>query len=1136
MKKKTLSFFLFGAVTLILGVVSVSLYLVDWNQYRDTLANLVSERLGMQVELAGDLNLGFLPRPTVSAQAVRLSPRQNEFNDTIATADRIDMHLGLAALMQGSMEIQSLAFEGLSAGLIETTDGWAIEGWPQPLDTGAEGTDNTLLSLDRFRVKSGSISVRPLNSKEVVFDGVDVALTGQLPGGPLDVEGSAFVEGSAITLSGKVVPTRTAGSTSVRVNIAVAASKLEFSGRLSDTGKTTGRFQASGQNLAVLASFMQQVMGAEKDVGQIPTLPFGIDLQLDRSSRGISRLISRQLTIGDTRGAVDLTVAEQNNTYHVTGTGSLGVIALDGWKDKVVASNSEDINVEQSYLPVAGNFDIAIEGIEYKGGLAQQIEASISLMGGQILLQQLRATLPGASRLAYIAETNNVGAIKFQSGGVQEIFEWLGLHLSETIPAGRLSTADIEGRLAISTDVWVLSEVSGTIDTSAIAAELSGSTGSFVPNAIKLNIDQLNLDAYWPTTQFSKFSDGGPATAIQFDLDIAQLRWLQRTFDQVAVAGRVGDGLLSLSNFSAGHQGGSLTGSFSKQETSGQPSDIETSLTFNDWSPTALAKLAPEAASFMSRFSDGEPVSGTITATGPLPELQSRLSVATGAGALEFAGTVDATENRRARLQGSVRHANISRVLELEKSIRWAGISDGDAVNLQATIDGAAEIFSFSANGMIAGGQSNFSGTYDKGRVDADISLTIQADIASDFDTLASNYGVDLDPSQLRRLRLKWTADADDWQIADLDMRNGDAALAGELSTTTGVLSGDLSASNIDLSRFLSATGTSESPTLPLKGSVAIKAANIGWLGQTINSPAASIVFSDAGSVFNVGQSAMLNGGALQAKIELNSQKGEVLATIAASSLDVGALAKQLVGSSGFTGTVSTNLNLSASTIEGDEVLATLSGDGSFDGGVGSLHFMAVNELISTIADSASSFDFLQSVGGLLRGGDTNFTNLTGSFRLDNGVALVDEIVASGGWGSLSLDGQANIPSDFINMSGQLSLSRPIDAPTIPVVYEGRLSAPDVRWTSRALEKFALAGVERRLRSRIFGELEQARVDRSDSVQQNPGAAVFGMANSLLAKLRARQVEKKRIEAEKRAQELDPTGEHSSPGIEGQMP
>jgi len=251
--------------------------------------------------------------------------------------------------------------------------------------------------------------------------------------------------------------------------------------------------------------------------------------------------------------------------------------------------------------------------------------------------------------------------------------------------------------------------------------------------------------------------------------------------------------------------------------------------------------------------------------------------------------------------------------------------------------------------------------------------------------------------------------------------------------------------------------------------------------------------------------------------------------------LNVGTLARQLVGASGFTGSVSTDLNLRASTL-GDDILATLSGSGSFEGGVGSLQFLAANELISTISDSKSSFDFLQSVGGLLRKGETNFTNLTGSFRLDNGVALVDEIVASGGWGNLSLGGQVNVPGDFINMAGQLSLSRPLDAPAIPVVYEGRLSAPDVRWTSRVLEKFALAGIERRLRSRIFGELDQASAGQTDSVQQNPGAAVFGVASSLLAKLRARQAEKKRLEAEEQAKKLPPTGDGSSPKTEGQRP
>lgn len=1118
----------------------MTLYLVDWNQYRDTLADLASERLGMRVELAGDLNLGFLPRPTVTAQAVRLSPQQDGFNDTIATADKIDMHLGLMALMQGSMQLQSLVFEGLSAGLVETPEGWTIEGWPAPDDATGTEEGSTLLSLDRFSIKSGSISVRPLASKPIVFDGIDVALTGQLPGGPLDLDGAAFVDGTAIALSGKIVPTRTAGSTSVRASLSVADSQLDFSGRISENGKTSGRFQASGDDLRALASFFQRAIGSNNDVRQVPDLPFGVDVQLDRSSRGISRVISRQLTIGDTRGAVDLTVAEQNNVYHVTGSGTLGIIALDNWIDRSTApSNSEpDLVASQQALPLAGNIDVAIEGIEFRDGLAQQIEASLSLTNGKVALQQARATLPGASRLAFVAETANSGAVKFQSGGLQEIMEWLGLPLSDAIPAGRLSTADIEGQVAISNGTWILSDVTGTIDTSTITAELSGDTEFLVPNAIRLNVDELNLDAYWPDGNADALADSGLTSAIQFELGVGQLRWLQQTFDRVSVTGRTGEGLISISNLFAGHQGGSLTGSFSWQETPNQPADIETSLSFADWNPMALNNLSPEVATFLTRFSNGKTLTGIATATGPVIELQSRLNVVSGENALDFAGTVNATASRSARLQGSLRHSNIGTVLELDKflgSMETMGDSNAD---MRVTLDGSLEEFSFSGNGLVAGGQANLSGIYRQSGIDADVSLTIQTGSTSGFDTLAGAYGVNLNSSQLRRLRLKWSGTTDDWRISDLDLRNGDAVLSGDISRIGGELNGDISASNIDLGAFFptAKSGVAGSVESPIKGMVRLNVSNVIWLGQSISAPSATVTFGETASQFDIGQAAQLNGGLLEARFRRDSGTGEISVTLKSASLNAGKLAQNLVGTSGFSGMVSTDLNLRASKVEGKDYLSTLSGEGSFDGGVGSLHFIAASSIISKITDSTSSVDFLQSLGSLLRTGETNFTNLTGSFRMDNGVALIDEIVASGTWGSLGLDGQVNIPGDFINMEGQLSLARPLDAPAIPVVYEGRLSSPNARWTSRALEQFALAGLERRLRSRIFGELNRAGADQPDAVQQNPGAAVFGAASSLLAKLRERQLEKKRLEAERRARELKPEGDPASQGTEGQMP
>lgn len=182
MKTKTITFSLFGLLTAVLAGLSIALYVIDWNQYRGTLADLASERLGVQVELAGDLSLTFLPRPAVSARLVRISPGQAGFNEAIATADKIDMSLGLGALLTGSLELQSLALDGLAANIVETQSGWALEGWPAAQES--DESDATLLSLDRFRVNSGSISILPLGSAPIAVEGLDLTLAGQLPRGP----------------------------------------------------------------------------------------------------------------------------------------------------------------------------------------------------------------------------------------------------------------------------------------------------------------------------------------------------------------------------------------------------------------------------------------------------------------------------------------------------------------------------------------------------------------------------------------------------------------------------------------------------------------------------------------------------------------------------------------------------------------------------------------------------------------------------------------------------------------------------------------------------------------------------------------------------------------------------------------
>ena len=1132
-KRKTVSYFLFGLLSLMLGGLTVALYVIDWNQYRGTLASLASERLGVQVELAGNLRLAFLPRPAVSAELVRITPGRDGYNDAIATADRIDMSLGLAALLGGGFELQSLAFEGLSANLVETETGWSLEGWPT--NNGAEeNTGPTLLSLDRFRVNSGAIVVRPLSGHEVALEGLNLDLSGALPTGPLDWNGSAIVLGEPVTVSGRVMPTRTEGSTSAKASISLDGGLVDFSGRVSDSGEIQGRLRSNGQNLQSFIAFLQSVTGSAASA-QLPALPFQLDMQVERDSRGVSRLVSRQAQLGETRGAIDLTLAENDTMLHIAGNASFGVVPLDVWLDAMEEQEVSEASPAASTGSVlSGGVDVSVETIEFRDKQIQQASVIVGLSGENPTIDQFSALLPGASRLSFRRDSAAGGGIRFQSGGLQEALNWAGIQLSDLIPAGRLRTADLRATLAVTDNAWIVSDLSGTVDTSGLNAEVSGKLSPFSTDAARVSLDTLNMDAYWPDPSFERSGDSAQSSVLppfEFAVDIGKLHWLNQDFASVSAAGAISASGVSIQQFNTNQMDGRVHGSVDIAIDEGDVADASVSIDFANWRFPILSKLYPDAGSLVNLFTGNNPAAGQLVLDGPMSALQSRVSLSLAERSIELSGTLSNTPTWQGRLQGSVEHPDVGGILARAR-VWGEGINYQLPIRTNLTIEGDAAAVDFSATGDLAGAQISVTGNRTGERLTAEISVAASAGQSTGLDPVIQAYGYTSDTSEIRRLRSEVSVDDVGWSLAGLDIRNGTSSLTGDIQNQAGQLSGSLSLSNFTLSR-ISDIGTQGDGAYGDDGSGAINVGslnlaldNVTGFGQSLSAPAARLAAEEGTLLFVAGDGASLNGNPFSARIGLEEASGLLQLDMNADTIDIGRFAASVGGAGGFSGQVQAELNLTATARGEEPFVSTLTGQGRFEGGAGSLYFMAVPELVRTIQSENSAASFLQGIGRLLRSGTTDFASLKGSFQVDNGVALVDEVLATGDWGHLELDGQLNILRDYVNMSGELALLQLQDAPVIPVTYEGALSNPNVNWTSRALERFAIAGIERRLRTSLFGELERAQAGQGEEAAPNPGAFVSGIATGLLNRLRERQEARRR--AEEAAKANQETSETSS--------
>ena len=285
-------------------------------------------------------------------------------------------------------------------------------------------------------------------------------------------------------------------------------------------------------------------------------------------------------------------------------------------------------------------------------------------------------------------------------------------------------------------------------------------------------------------------------------------------------------------------------------------------------------------------------------------------------------------------------------------------------------------------------------------------------------------------------------------------------------------------------------------------------------LGQTLSIASGALQMGDGVAFINLGEGAQLNGQPFAGSLNITMDpKPSFALKLDVQNIDIAAMLVGAGYSDVVTGATALTLDLSAEGNSLTEILGTLGGTGRFNGQAGVLNFLDVPTLISDIEAATSGRAFLNVIGSRLRGGQTNFGSLQASFTLDSGIALVEDFKAAGTWGALELSGQLNLLDEFMDLSGALALARPLDAPPVPVNYRGSLSAPSGGWASRALEKFVIAGIERRFRSKIFDGLEKVQSESGKERAPSAGSAVFESAISILGQIRQRQKDKKEQEA-----------------------
>ncbi len=1135
-------FWFSGLLFASLVLASIAISVIDWNQYRESLSSLVSGQIGMRVDIGGRISAGLFPRPNVVTEGVRLYPETDFGAPEVATASRIEIRLGLVALLKGQLAIQHLGFDGLDVTLNQTEDGgWQVKGWPR--DSASSSSDSSSrIVLDKLKVIGSTIRLLEEDGTERQLEGLSLDLSGSLPDGPLEWSGSFSLAGESVSVDGRMRPGMEGKAYSVKTDLLLGGGTMVVSGRLEPDG-FSGRVRAQGPSLSKFAAAVVTLARNEAGALAVPPQPFDLDIQIERDG-SLHRLTTRALQVGDSRGRLDITVAARDTGFHTAGTASFGVIDSAPWLAAIEADASgqgtsglsEDTHVvpPAKEMPLSGTLDVTVEGVSVAGGTIQQIDAILAFGADGFALTNLQALLPGGTGLIVdgrLAATEADANIQMTAANLPELLRWVGVDVSSRIPAGRLATGELSAHLTLDGTFWRLDEIDARVDTSNFTGEVFGSANTVWPTRMKVEADTVNLDAYLTSgsgnTTVSQPFSGLPETVLDLELSADRIQWGGNLYKAFVAEAKINNQQASIARLQVQEGRGLLAGTATiSPHASGLALESEIRLT--DWSFPGVRSQLDEASPYFRALKLGE-TEGLVSLSGPLETLLVSATVQNGLSRqVTVSGTVSAPDFTfvSANLQGRFKHDDLAPALRLQ-GLKVAGLVPVDftyRISQKATEETA-----FSVSGDLAGGQLQTNGVLNE--LGETIDITFDHGRAGDALANAGLAKIVPNPDRSMRVSTKLTAAQGSWSLDDLDLRNGDARLSGTLASDQGKrISGNITAAGLTFTpEHMAAQQTAEdggsakaidTAVFDYTGDVAINLEDFIVAGQRLLAPAARLSAGDGTIRFNLGAGALVNGQPSELTFDLaDSAKPLLSGKAVIPALNIGDLLLSGGLKQAVTGTASLSAEFEGSADTAQGTLQSLKGRLTLDGQAGVLNFLSVPELVRSMNQASSSSGFLAGIGNLLRAGATNFSDFEASISIDGGTALVERVEVAGAWGKLGLDGQVNLIDRLLSLQGQLDLTNPKDAPSIPVRYSGSLDNPSSEWTSRALERFVIAGIERRLRATLLKDLDTSKKAGAAS---NPGAAVFSRALGLLGALRQQQQKKAEEEAAKATADQPP--------------
>ncbi len=524
---------LFGLIVLAAAAMLVGPSFINWNNFKDEVTQRVKEVTGRDLAINGNIRVAVLPAPALVVSDVSLANSDGATAPHMVTLKSAEIRLALAPLLAGQVKVETLKLIEPVIYLERLSDGsanWEFKAMKgvtsrdhNPTKSGATIAGRSAappIALDNLSIENATLIYRDsISSVTERIEKISARIAAASLQGPMETIGTGTVRGVPLTFNlnvGEIIHQRTVPF-NLRASAVAGKVKGQVGGmlvNLTEMPKFKGNVKVEGEDFAVaLASFSGTV------VTSMLAQSFYVGGDVTATAAEV-QMGNVDISLGETRASGDLRL-DMGDKPRVNARLEVRKVDLDALvapksvttltgartaKD-IATPKMEPLSAKAPFrltLPkgLEASAIVTIDAIAFRNDVIRDALLNAKLADGLLTVNQVSAQFPGGSDLVASMNLHSPNGIPAFSANIDStvndvrgVLRWLDFDLS-SVPADRLRKMSVRAQMTGTPEQVQVDNLDLRFDSSRLTGGITLALRDRLGVGANLTLDRLNLDSY----------------------------------------------------------------------------------------------------------------------------------------------------------------------------------------------------------------------------------------------------------------------------------------------------------------------------------------------------------------------------------------------------------------------------------------------------------------------------------------------------------------------------------------------------------------------------------------------------------------------------------------------------------------